>query len=80
MSHVFTSPLPDVNIPEVPLTEFVMRHAGEHPDRPAMIDGATGTTYSFSELADAIARLAGGLQARGFGPGSTLAIMAPNIA
>jgi len=79
MSHVFTSPLPDVEIPEVPLTEFVMRTAADHPDRPAMIDGATGTSYTFAELADAIARLAGGLQARGFGPGSTLAIMAPNM-
>ena len=79
MPHVFTSPLPDVDIPEVPLTEFVLRAAADHPDRPAMIDGATGTSYTFSELADAIARMAGGLQARGFGPGSTMAIMAPNI-
>ncbi len=79
MTYVFTSPLADVEIPEVPLTEFVMRHASAHPDRPAMIDGPTGRTYTYAELADAIARLAGGLQARGFGPGSTLAIMAPNI-
>jgi 4-coumarate--CoA ligase len=79
MSHVFHSPLADVEIPEVPLTEFVMRTAAQHPDRPAMIDGPSGRTYTFAQLADAIARLAGGLQARGFGPGSTLAIMAPNI-
>ena len=79
MAHVFTSPLADVEIPEVPLTEFVMRHAAAHPDRPAMIDGPSGRTITFAELGDAIARLAGGLQARGFGPGSTLGLMAPNI-
>jgi len=79
MSHVFTSPLADVEIPEIPLTEFVMRRAADHPDRPAMIDGPSGRTYTFAQLDDAIARLAGGLQARGFGPGETMAIMAPNI-
>jgi len=79
MAHVFTSPLADVEIPDVPLTEFVMRNATAHPDRPAMIDGATGRTLTFAQLSDAIARLAGGLQARGFGPGSTLGLMAPNI-
>ena len=44
-----------------------------------MIDGPTGQTLTFAELGDQIARLAGGLKERGFGPGSTLAIMAPNI-
>jgi 4-coumarate--CoA ligase len=78
-SHVFSSPLPDVTIPEVPLTEYVLRKASELADRPAMIDGVSGQTYTFSELADRVSRLAGGLQARGFGPGSTLGIMAPNM-
>ena len=78
-SHVFTSPLPDVLIPEVPLTEFVMRRASDLADRPALIDGPSGRSYTFAELSDHIARLAGGLAARGFGVGSTIAIMAPNI-
>lgn len=77
-THVFTSPLPDVEIPEVPLTEFVLRQVAEMPDRAAMIDGATGKVYSFAELSDRIHRFAGGLQAAGFGPGHTLALLAPN--
>lgn len=78
-SHVFTSPLPDVTLPEVPLTEYVLQRAGELADRPALIDGSDGRVFTFGQLADHISRLAGGLQARGFGPGSTLAVMAPNM-
>ncbi|MGC6478327.1 MAG: AMP-binding protein [Ilumatobacteraceae bacterium] len=51
----------------------------DHPDRPALIDGTSGRTYSFTDLSDAIHRLAGGLVARGFAPGDTLALMAPNL-
>lgn len=76
---LYTSPLPSVEIPNVPITEFVLRRVDEHPDRPALIDGTTGRTYSFADLRDVIHRLAGGLSARGFGPGSTLALMAPNL-
>ncbi len=76
---LYTSPLPSVEIPNVPITEFVLRRVDDHPEKPALIDGATGRTYSFAELRDVIYRLAGGLSARGFGPGSTLALMAPNL-
>mgnify|MGYP003332168088 FL=1 len=76
---MYTSPLPSVEIPLVPITEFVLRRVEDHPDRPALIDGASGRTYSFAELSDVIHRLAGGLAARGFGPGDTLALMAPNL-
>jgi 4-coumarate--CoA ligase len=51
----------------------------ELADHPAMIDGPTGRTYTFSQLADLTARVAGGLAERGFGPGSTLAVMLPNL-
>ncbi len=78
-NQIFTSPLPDVVIPEVPLTEYVFRNAGDHPDRVALMCGLTGRSYTYAELADHVARLAGGLAARGFGPGSTLGIMAPNM-
>jgi 4-coumarate--CoA ligase len=76
---IFSSPLPDVEIPTTTITDHVLRKADELADRAAMIDGATGRTMTFAELRDAIRRFAGGLQARGFGPGDTLAIMAPNV-
>ncbi len=76
---LYTSPLPAVEIPNVPITEFVLRRVDNHPDRPALIDGTSGRSYSYAELRDVIHRLAGGLSARGFGPGKTLALMAPNL-
>ena len=76
---IHTSPLPEVDIPEVPITEFVLRRVADHPDRPAIIDGPSGRSYTFQQLSDAIHALAGGLSTRGVGAGSTLALMAPNV-
>jgi acyl-CoA synthetase (AMP-forming)/AMP-acid ligase II len=76
---IHASPLPPVEIPEVPLTEFVLRRAAELVDKPALIDGPSGRTLTYAQLAAGVASFAGGLAARGFGPGNTLALMAPNI-
>ena len=73
------SPLPDVEIPDVPLTPFVFERAAEHGDTPALIDGPSGRAVSFSELHEQIRRFAGGLAARGFGKGDTLALLSPNV-
>ncbi|MFM8515018.1 MAG: AMP-binding protein [Actinomycetota bacterium] len=76
---IHRSPLPDVEIPDVTITEFVLQEAARVPDRPALIDGPTGRTYTYAQLSGAIHAFAGGLQARGLGPGSTIALMSPNI-
>jgi len=76
---VFASPLPDVEIPDVPLTEYVLAHAERLGDKPALIDGGSGRTLTYAGLAGAIRSLAGGLAAKGFGRGDVLALMSPNI-
>ncbi len=76
---IHRSPLPDVEIPDVTITEFVLREATRVPDRPALIDGPSGRTYTYAQLSGAIHAFAGGLQARGLGPGSTISLMSPNI-
>jgi acyl-CoA synthetase (AMP-forming)/AMP-acid ligase II len=76
---VFASPLPDVEIPDVPLTQYVMARAAERGDKPALIDGPTGRTITYAALDAGIRSLAGGLVARGFAKGETLALMSPNI-
>jgi len=76
---IHRSPMPDVEIPDVTITEHVLRRAAEHPDRIALIDGPSGRSYTFSQLSDLIHRFAGGLAARGFGHGDVLGLMAPNI-
>jgi acyl-CoA synthetase (AMP-forming)/AMP-acid ligase II len=72
------SPLPDVEIPDLPLTEYVLAGGAGQRDKAALIDGASGRVMTYGELEDAIRSLAGGLAAAGFGRGDVLALMAPN--
>jgi len=76
---IHTSPFPAVDLPEVPLTTFVLERAAELGDKPALIDGPTGRTLTYAQLAGAIRSFAGGLAARGFGASDVLALMAPNV-
>ena len=47
-------------------------------DRVALIDGPSGATTTYAELASRIDRAAAGLAARGLRPGDVLALWAPN--
>ena len=75
---IFESPLGDVAVPDVTLPAFVLEHAAERGDRPALIDGPTGRTLTYGDLARAVRSLAAGLADRGFGRGDVLALCAPN--
>lgn len=77
-SQIFNSPLPDVEIPEVHITEFVLRKASRIPDKDAIIDGTSGKGYTFEQLRSRIHSLAGGLQANGLKSGDVVALIAPN--
>ncbi len=76
---ILTSPLGSVDIPDVSITEFVLRRVDDHPDKTAIVDGMTGRVLTYSELREAIYHTAGGLAETGFGRGDVLAVMAPNI-
>ena len=77
--HIHTSPLPAVEIPDVALTSYCFEHAADRADKPALVDGPTGRTLTYGQLHEQVRRFAGGLAARGFGPGDTLALLSPNI-
>ncbi|MEM8925150.1 MAG: AMP-binding protein [Actinomycetota bacterium] len=79
MTIIHQSPLPEVEIPDVSITSHVLRQADELADRVAIRDAAGTSSLTFAELKGAIGAFAGGLAAKGFGPGSVLGIMAPNI-
>jgi acyl-CoA synthetase (AMP-forming)/AMP-acid ligase II len=79
LPSIHHSPLPDVEIPATPLTEYVLARAAELGDKPALIDGASGRSLSYAELDAAVRALAGGLVARGLAPGEVVALMAPNL-
>src|SRR5215212_3409636 len=76
---IFRGPWPDAEIPDVPLTSFVLERVSQFPDWPALIDAPTGRTITYQQLADGIRRTAVGLRRRGFGKGDVLAIFSPNL-
>jgi 4-coumarate--CoA ligase len=76
---VFKSLLPEVEIPNISITDFILREADRVPDREALIDGPTGRSYTYGQLKGMIYSFAGGLAAKGLGKGDTIALMSPNI-
>ena len=76
---VFTSPLPEIEVPDTLLGPFVLQHADRLANAPALVDGASGRSLTYAEFRGALMALAGGLAERGFGKGDVLALMAPNI-
>ncbi len=52
---IFRSPYNDVAIPEIPLTQAVLRRAEELADKPALIDGTANRTLTYGQLSDACA-------------------------
>lgn len=75
----FESKVPSIDIPTVSITEHVLRHAERLADRAAFIDGPSGRTVTYGALAKQVRCLAGGLKAKGVGPGTTWALMSPNV-
>ncbi|MFT4978929.1 MAG: acyl-CoA synthetase (AMP-forming)/AMP-acid ligase II [Myxococcota bacterium] len=76
---IYTSDSNCAEIPAISVTDFVLRHAERLAEKAAMIDGMSGRVVTYGQLAAQIQSLAGGLKARGVGPGVTWALMAPNL-
>ena len=76
---IFKSPFPDVVIPDVALTPFVLGKAERLGDKVAIVEASSGRSYSYRQIADGVRQLAAGLRARGFRKGDVMAIMAPNL-
>ena len=70
---------PDVVVPDLPLAAYALRHAERLGDKPALIDGPSGRTLTYRQLAESVRRAAAGLQRRGFRKGDVLAIYCPNL-
>ena len=76
---IFRSPYPDVEIPEISVPEYILERTKPFADRPALIDGLSGRTYTYGQMAAAIRMLAGNLAARGLKKGDVFAIYSPNL-
>jgi len=58
---------------------MVLEAAARSGDRPALVDGPSGTAFGYRLLAERVRGVAAGLAARGFRPGDVLALWAPNL-
>src|SRR5688572_11630923 len=76
---VLRSPHPDVVIPNIPLSDYVLGAIDDHRDRPALVDAVSGRTITFGGLVDDVRRLAAGLSRRGIRQGDVVAILSPNV-
>ena len=72
------SPLPDLSLPDLDFSSFVLERARRLPGKAALIDGLTGETVTFGQLTSTVDALAGGLLARGLRPGDVVAVCGPN--
>src|SRR2546422_8273430 len=75
---IFRSPYPDITVPDVPLQHLVLQRATGLGDKPALIDGPSGRTLTYGQLARGVERVAAALGARGFGTGDVLGLFMPN--
>ena len=73
---IYHSPYPAIDVPTKTITEVVF--AGLAPDGPVLMDGVSGADMTGAQLRDAVMGFAGGLAARGIGPGDVVALMSGN--
>src|SRR5213594_1721563 len=76
---IFRSPHPDVPIPDVPYSSFILRHERDRADRPVLVDGPSGRTLTQGQVAGGARRMAAGLARRGFTKRDVVAICSPNL-
>ena len=68
--------------PLPPVTNYVLKAGSERcadPSAPVLIDGPSGRTITYAELAPMIRACAAGLASRGLKKGDVLAILSPNL-
>ncbi|WP_347312387.1 AMP-binding protein [Defluviimonas sp. SAOS-178_SWC] len=76
--HIYASPFGKIDLRDITVTQRLFEGLGDR-SRDTMIEGSSGRRWTAGEIADGIKSVAGGLAARGIGPGHCVAIMLPNL-
>lgn len=77
---MFSSPFPDVQIPDVSLYDYLFGGLeGADLDRIAVVDGTSGAETSYRTLVGQIDAVAGAVAAQGLGIHGVAAILCPNV-
>ena len=75
---IIRGPYSDVDLASVTLTDYVLAQARERGRKTAIIDGGSGHTVSYGELASLVQQVTAGLAAHGVTKGDVLALCSPN--
>ena len=75
---VFRSEFPDVPVVDLPIHDAVLGRAAEYGDRPALIDGVSGTTVTHRQLDESSRRMAAAFAELGVRKGDVVALHSPN--
>ncbi|EOY10077.1 hypothetical protein SCA6_002610 [Theobroma cacao] len=79
--HIFRSKLPDIPISNhLPLHTYCFENLSSFPDKPCLISGSSGKTYSFSETHLIAQKTAAGLSNLGIRKGDVIMILLQNCA
>ena len=78
--RIYRSDLPDVEIPNVTLTERVIGGAAARGEHPAIVDAETGETTTYAEFAAKVDAVAALLQGQGVVKGAVVGLVGPNSA
>ena len=76
--RIYRSRHAPLDIPNIPLADFVLARARERGTRSAIVDGPSGRTITYRELPDLVDRAAAALAALGVRKGETCAIFSQN--
>lgn len=75
---IHRSPYPDVEIPRLSVTDYVLGPAAQRGDSLAVIDGVTGDSTTYAELSERVATSARRVGQLGVGRGDVVALMSRN--
>lgn len=78
-SKIIRSSLTDVNIPSVPIVDYILKGIEKHYDDTALVCGMTGRSYTYADVEKFIQKIGSALNKRGFRKGDVFAIISPNI-
>jgi acyl-CoA synthetase (AMP-forming)/AMP-acid ligase II len=75
----FRSHLPDVDIPDVSLTKFVLGAAERFGDKAAFVEGTSGRVTTYAQLVSDVRSAAAALARKGLKKGDVVGIFSPNL-
>lgn len=79
-NYIVKSSLPDVEIPDISISDYVWQRLDQWPDKVAVECGVTGRRYRYAEMRELCRRFAASLRRAGLQRGDTLTIVMPNTA